>query len=141
MPKPNILQLVAIILSAYYIQHNLQLLVTLCTRLGCNVIYTITHQTPKEFQSEYQATAHSGGYEVLETTAAQIYDDLWGFALALNTTMSMISNGDISQTDCRDLPGGLVPLEHFTYNNSMMGCLFIWHLRRTNFSGVSVCLQ
>ena len=82
--------------------------------------------------------ANSGGYEVLETTAAQLYDDLWGLALALNATMSMVSDGDINQTGCGDMPGELVPLEDFTYNNSMMGCLFTWHLRQTNFSGVSV---
>ena len=101
-------------------------------------MYTYKLQTPGEFQRIYQDAATTEGYEVLDTTAAQLHDDVWGLALALNATMSMINEGDISGTGCEDLPGHLVPLEAFTYNNSKMGCLVTWNLRRTTFSGVSV---
>jgi hypothetical protein len=78
------------------------------------------------------------GYEILETTAAQLHDDVWGLALALNETMNMVNAGDITGTGCERLMGELVPLEQFTYGNAKMGCLLTWNLRRTNFSGVSV---
>lgn len=80
------------------------------------------------------------GYEILDTTAAQLHDDVWGLALALNATMTM-DNDDIAGTGCETLPGELVPLEEFTYNNSKMGCLITWNLRRLTFSGVSVSMQ
>ena len=78
------------------------------------------------------------GYETLDTTAAQLHDDVWGLALALNATMAMVNDSDVTGTGCENLPGELVPLEEFTYNNSKMGCLITWNLRRLTFSGVSV---
>ena len=96
-------------------------------------------QSPQEFEDEYQAIAVAEGYEILDTTSAQLHDDVWGLALALNATMTMVNEGNISETGCEDLPGPLVPLEEFTYNNSKMGCVISWNLRRTTFSGMSVC--
>lgn len=74
----------------------------------------------------------------MDTTAAQLYDDVWGLALALNDTMTMVEHGNITGTGCEDFDGSLVSLENFTYGNAKMGCLINWSLRRTNFSGVSV---
>ena len=79
------------------------------------------------------------GYEILDTTAAQLHDDVWGLALALNTTMTMVNANNITGTGCENEVGDLVPLEQFTYTNSKMGCLITWNLRRIEFSGVSVC--
>ena len=79
------------------------------------------------------------GYEILDTTAAQLHDDVWGLALALNATMTMVDNDDIAGTGCENLTGSLVPLEEFAYNNAKMGCLITWNLRHIEFSGVSVC--
>ena len=64
-------------------------------------------------------------------------------AIALNETMSMVEAGSssIEGTGCEDKSGSLVPLENFTYNNEMMGCLIQGNLQRTNFSGVSVSLS
>ena len=75
--------------------------------------------------------------------AAQLHDDVWGLALALNATMTMVNENNITGTGCENLTGNLVPLEELTYNNTKMGCLLIWNLRQTlsNFSGVSVCLH
>ena len=81
------------------------------------------------------------GYEALDTTAAQLHDDVWGLALALNATMTMVNENNIAGTGCENLPGELVPLEDFTYNNSKMGCLITWNLRRLTFSGVSVSIK
>ena len=78
------------------------------------------------------------GYELLDSTAAQLFDDIWGLALALNATKAMVEANDIDETGCQNHPGDLVALEDFTYNNSKMGCLIRWNLRQTNFSGVSV---
>jgi hypothetical protein len=79
------------------------------------------------------------GYEILDTTAAQLHDDVWGLALALNTTMTMINTNNITGTGCENLVGDVVPLEQFAYSNAKMGCLITWNLRHIEFSGVSVC--
>ena len=68
----------------------------------------------------------------------RLYDIMWMLAIALNNTMLMVRSGDISQTGCSNVPGSLVPLEEFEYNNEKMGCLIQWNLQQTNFSGVSV---
>ena len=95
-------------------------------------------QTPRQFQQQYQSMAVEQGYEILDTTAAQLHDDVWGLALALNTTMTMVNTNNITGTGCENLVGDLVPLEQFTYNNAKMGCLITWNLRNIEFSGVSV---
>ena len=70
------------------------------------------------------------------------YDAVWTLAFALNSTMEMVNTGDISETGCDQqiLSGELVPLEHFNYSNSLMGCVMHWNIQQTNFSGVSVSL-
>ena len=70
----------------------------------------------------------------------RIYDALWALAKALNETMTMINTSDISSTGCEAENGSLVPLEKFTYDNALMGCLIQWNLQRTNLFGVSVWL-
>ena len=48
------------------------------------------------------------------------------------------SNNVINATGCQDVPGSLVPLEHFNYTNERIGCLIQWNIQRTNFSGLTV---
>ena len=67
-----------------------------------------------------------------------MYDVIWVLALALNNTMTMINSGDISETNCGNIPGSLVPLEQFNYSNEKIGCLIQWNLQQTNFTGVTV---
>ena len=69
-----------------------------------------------------------------------MYDVIWSLAIALNETVSMIEEGNtsINGTGCEGLPGSLVPLEHFSYDNELVGCLIQRNLQQTNFSGVSV---
>ena len=65
---------------------------------------------------------------------------MWGLALALNTTMTMVNTNNITGIGRENLVGDLVPpFEQFTYSNAKMGCLITWNLRRIEFSGVSVC--
>ena len=87
----------------------------------------------------YDTRALMEGYDLLDSTAAQLFDDIWGFALALNATKSMIEANNFSESGCENVKGELVPLENFNYTNERMGCLINWNLRQTNFSGVSVC--
>ena len=94
-------------------------------------------QTPLEFEDEYITRATAGGYDVVDA-GVRIYDVMWVLAEALNNTMSIVENGDISGTGCSNKSGSLVPLEQFTYTNEKMGCLIQWNLQRTNFSGNSV---
>ena len=70
-----------------------------------------------------------------------VFDALWILALALNNTMTMVKNQDITKTNCDNIPGSLVNFQNFTYKNRKMGCVIRWNLNNTNFSGVSVCLS
>ena len=94
-------------------------------------------QTPETFENEYTRRAIEGRFDVVDA-GIRAYDVIWVIALALNSTMLMVRSGDISQTGCSNVPGSLVPLEEFEYNNEKMGCLIQWNLQQTNFSGVSV---
>ena len=60
--------------------------------------------------------------------------------MALNNTMTMVLNENITNTGCNNLPGSLVNLSDFDHTNMLMGCLIQWNLQNTNFSGVSVSL-
>ena len=97
----------------------------------------LTLQTPDAFEKEYTKRANEGGFEILDV-GVRLYDIMWMLAIALNNTMSMVRSGDISETGCSSVPGSLVPLEEFNYNNEKMGCLIQWNLQTTNYTGVSV---
>ena len=74
-------------------------------------------------------------------TSSLAYDAIWALAVALNTTIHMISNDVINNTGCEEMDGPLVPFENFTYRNRKLWCLFHNNLQRTNFLGVSVRLR
>ena len=97
----------------------------------------LTLQTPDAFEEEYTKRANEGGFEILDV-GVRLYDIMWMLSIALNNTMSMVRSGDISGTGCNSVPGSLVPLEEFNYNNEKMGCLIQWNLQTTNYTGVSV---
>ena len=92
-------------------------------------------QSQMEFVEKYENRTDSEYDRVL---AGVMYDVIWVLALALNKTMTMISSGDISETNCGNIPGSLVPLEQFNYSNEKVGCLIQWNLQQTSFNGVSV---
>ena len=79
-------------------------------------------------------------YHVLDAGYV-VFDALWVLASALNNTMSMVNSGDISRTDCENVPGSLEHLHNFNYKNMKMGCVIRWSLNNTNFSGVSVSFR
>ena len=89
------------------------------------------------FEDEYSKRAVAGGFDILDA-GVRLYDVIWVLALALNNTMTMVRNNDISQTGCSNASGSLVPLEEFNYTNEKMGCVIQWNLQQTNFSGGSV---
>ena len=88
-----------------------------------------------EFVAKYENRTDSEYDRVL---AGVMFDVIWVLAMALNETMTMINHGDISQTDCVNASGDLVPLEQFNYTNEKIGCLVQWNLQKTHFDGVSV---
>jgi hypothetical protein len=90
-------------------------------------------QTLADFEEEYSRRATEGNFDTVDVRF-RIYDALWALAMALNDTMTMVNNSDIDETGCLALNGSMVPLEDFTYDNALMGCLIQWNLQRTNFS-------
>ncbi len=88
-----------------------------------------------EFVAKYENRTDSEYDRVL---AGVMFDVVWVLAMALNETMTMINHGDISQTNCVNASGDLLPLELFNYTNEKIGCLVQWNLQRTHFDGVSV---
>ena len=90
-----------------------------------------------DFEREYERRAVEGRFDIVDVRF-RIYDAIWALALALNRTMTMVDESDISGTGCEMMNGSLVPLHEFDYSNALMGCLVQWNLQTTNFSGVSV---
>ena len=88
-----------------------------------------------EFVSKYENRTDSEYDRVL---AGVMHDVIWVLAKALHETVIMISRRNISQTNCKDVPGELLPLEQFNYTNEKIGCLIQWNLQKTQFNGVSV---
>ena len=94
-------------------------------------------QTLADFEEEYSIRAMEGNFDTVDVRF-RIYDALWALAMALNGTMTMVNNSDIDETGCQEMNGSMVPLEDFTYDNALMGCLIQWNLQKTDFFGVSV---
>ena len=63
---------------------------------------------------------------------------MWVLALALNRTVAMIDDDNVTGTGCEHESGSLTPLENFDYSNKKIGCLIQWNIQRTNFSGLTV---
>jgi hypothetical protein len=63
-------------------------------------------------------------------------------ATLLNRTLTIVENGDIiHNTKCLSRNGtGVVELEDFSYDNDVMGCLFLDALRNLSFKGTLVCI-
>lgn len=75
------------------------------------------------------------------------YDTIWSLAMGLEeaskTVSSLMSTGAVASADhhfdeCYGLPGEIVPLEQFDYNNQKMGCIFRQSMEKVEFSGVTV---
>ena len=88
-----------------------------------------------QFVEKYENRTDS---ELDRVYAGVVYDVIWVLAIALNKTMTMINSTNINETNCENISGSLVPLEHFDYTNEQVGCLIQWNLQQTSFNGVSV---
>ena len=108
--------------------------------LSFSVAHCLSHnvvQSQMEFVAKYENRTDSEYDRVL---AGVMFDVIWVLAMALKETMAMINHGDISQTNCVNASGDLLPLEHFNYTNEKIGCLVQWNLQKTHFDGVSVSI-
>ena len=70
------------------------------------------------------------------------YDALWTLAFALDKASNIIASNRsleevVSLTGC-NVTGSLVPLEKFSYDNELLGCVVRWCIEQTNFMGVTV---
>ena len=103
-------------------------------------VYTVCFfllKTSQRYLSEYENRCTQEIYYATED-GGRAYDTTWVLALALNSTMAMVTNGNINGTGCENMSGSLLPLDQFNYTNQKMGCLIQWNIQRTNFSGVTV---
>ena len=59
--------------------------------------------------------------------------------LSLIQTISDVNdNSSASGLPCENIVGEIVPLENFTYDNSLMSCLIMNNIQNINFTGRSV---
>lgn len=92
-------------------------------------------QTPEEFERLYADRINATDYKFYSRYGLA-YDATWAIALGLNTTLARIVNNDTS--GCEGVPGSIVPLADFEYDNALMGCLLRQSYHQTSFSGVTV---
>jgi hypothetical protein len=64
------------------------------------------------------------------------FDAMWAIALGLQSASDKVRINDTA--GCEDLPGELVPLEHFEYVNDKMGCVLRKSFQQVSFSGITV---
>ena len=64
------------------------------------------------------------------------YDATWAMALGLQNASERVRMNDSS--GCGHLPGKLVPLEEFDYQNQMMGCVLKKGIADVDFAGITV---
>ena len=97
-------------------------------------------KTEEQFQVEYTRRLRTRRYQALKLrpTAAPglIYDATWAMALGLHAALERVRMNDSS--GCGHLPGELVPLEEFDYQNEKMGCVLRKSLHDVSFTGVTV---
>ena len=67
------------------------------------------------------------------------FDGIWAVALGLEKAVQKISAGN--ESGCEDIPGELVPLEHFNYSNTKLGCIIRQSFSEVNFLGVTVSVK
>ena len=81
--------------------------------------------------SAYRATSHP--YTPLADYA---FDSVMTLAYVLNGTLDVLENWNVEEdTGCRDQNGTAVPLEEFSFDNDLMGCIFLAVLRNLSFDG------
>ena len=124
--------------SVYTLSH------ILCVQCSQSTVYTkscsstsvcfFLLKTSQRYLSEYENRCTQEIYYATED-GGRAYDTTWILALALNSTMAMVTNGNINGTGCENMSGSLLPLDQFNYTNQKMGCLIQWNIQRTNSVG------
>ena len=64
------------------------------------------------------------------------FDAIWALAIGLDGASERVRKNDSSV--CGHLPGKLVPLEEFDYQNERMGCVMQRSIAEVDFAGITV---
>lgn len=91
----------------------------------------ISSQIAGMLANAYRASSHP--YTPLADYA---FDSVMALAHLLNGTLDVLENGNVEEdTGCQNQNGTAVPLEEFSFDNDLMGCLFLAVLRNLSFDG------
>ena len=93
-------------------------------------------QTPNSFMNALRMREPMYSNLTELNTVGVAYDAVWAMALGLHHAWEQISRND--SRGCGHLPGELVPLEEFDYQNEMMGCVLRNSFHQVNFTGITV---
>ena len=69
-------------------------------------------------------------------SAGVAYDAIWAIAVGLHNASERVRMNDSS--GCGHLPGRLVSLEKFDYQNERMGCVLQRSIAEVDFTGITV---
>ena len=115
-------------------------LVSLTYIKDCTSFYL--SQTPEQFEIQYTSLLNMNRYREMNFTefilSGSLYDAMWALAMGLHNASDLLSRNDSS--GCDHLPGQLVPLEEFDYQNERMGCVLRRGFSQVHFSGITVRL-
>ena len=97
-------------------------------------------KTPDDYEKQYLEKLQEERYSVQNLTefilAGTEFDAIWAMALGLDAASGKVLMSD--DTGCEHLPGDLVRLEEFDYQNEKMGCVLSNSFQQVNFSGITV---
>ena len=95
-------------------------------------------KTAESFTTEYVHRLQEPKYSNLSkvSVAGVAYDAVWALARGLDRAVTRIDLNDSS--GCDHLPGELVPLEEFDYQNERMGCVLRKSFSQVSFHGITV---
>ena len=98
-------------------------------------------QTPGQYTAEYARRLQLDRYKNLIPLAqsGSVFDATWSMALGLQLTLETVAQNNSS--GCDHLPGELVPLEQFDYQNERMGCVMRRSYSSVSFRGITVSIQ
>ena len=93
-----------------------------------------------DYEDEYSRRIQNIRYQAQNISefilSGSSYDAVWAMALGLHSASERVRKNDSS--GCEQLSGNLVKLEHFDYQNTMMGCILRQSFHEVNFMGITV---
>ena len=115
-------------------------LVSIATYYSYKNNFKFQCQTPDEYEQQYRRRLQEERYQEMNLTEVVVagteFDAMWAIALGLHSASEKVRNND--SAGCEDLPGELLPLEHFEYVNDKMGCVLRKSFQQVSFSGITV---